>query len=265
MRLVVALILGFCLGALFSSRSEAPKEEQIGEKKEIAPIEPLSMLGSDLVALPYEHLGGVLSVPIVVEKAGESHELWMIFDTGASFSTINRATMLELGLELPDDAPIVRLRTANGVTEAPLLLIGDVWFGGYWVGPLTVALCESCASENVVGLLGLNLSSGFLMTLDPVREELLLQPRGPRQTKRELRHWISFSSRWGLGTLVIAAENKSQYPLQELELSLSCQPGRVLTLSDIGSKETKEGTIAVDACAGGTIDIVGGVWGRVDN
>ena len=54
---------------------------------------------SDFVALPYEQTGGVFSIPMtVVSPQQDATELWMIFDTGASISTLDSKQLLELGI-----------------------------------------------------------------------------------------------------------------------------------------------------------------------
>ena len=237
------------------------KREAVGETQRPLAA-PLIALEGDLVALPYEQAGGVLSVPITVEQDSIDHELWMIFDTGATFSTINRETLHKLGLEVSEQAPIVTLRTANGVTKAPLVILNEVWIGGYWVGPLTVALCEPCASSGIAGLLGLNLSSGFLLTLDPLNEEILLQPRGERQIKSELSHWISLSSTWGLGGPIVQAHNRSEYPIKNLEVTLSCIPEQIVRIPLVPPQQQAEKQALPGECSGAKMRVTGGLWGQ---
>ena len=45
--------------------------------------------------------------------------------------------------------------------ESPIVLIDQIWMGGYLVGPVTFAVCESCSKDDVRGLLGLNISDFF--------------------------------------------------------------------------------------------------------
>ena len=262
MKTVVSFCLGGLLGVLFWELYCAQGAQQSSAAETAQTSEPLLFLDEDLVALPYEQAGGVLSVPITVEQEGREDELWMIFDTGATFSTVNRATLRKLGVEISDDAPIVTLRTANGTTKAPLVVLNEVWIGGYWVGPLTVALCESCASAEIVGLLGLNLSSGFLLTLDPIKEEILLQPRGSRRITSELSRWIRLSSSWGVSGLSIQAYNRSDYPIENLEVTLSCASEQVVRIPLVLPHQKAEGQAIRGECSGATMKITGGAWSR---
>ena len=109
-------------------------------------------LAQDAVVLPVESHGSSISVPLTVMDS----EIWLLFDTGASLTTLNEATLEELGVDIPEDAPVVQLRTANGIRESRLVLLSDVWLGGLYVGHVTVAVCEPCADERTKGLLGLN-------------------------------------------------------------------------------------------------------------
>ena len=258
--------LSFCIGGLLGSllweeyRTQDLPQNSMPEKT--MPSEPLILNEEDLVALPYEQTGGVLSVPITVEQNGRADELWMIFDTGATFSTVNRDTLNFLGLDVSEEAPVVTLRTANGTTKAPLVILNEVWMGGYWVGPLTVALCEPCASSEIAGLLGLNVSSGFLLTLDPLNEEILIQPRGGRRIANELSHWVSLSSSWGASGPIVYAHNRSDYPIEHLEVTLSCASEQILNFSSILPGQKSEMSARRGKCSGAKMKITGGSWAR---
>ena len=258
--------LSFCMGGLLGALLlESYRNQDSPQKSKLEtpiPSEPLILAEEDLVAIPYEQTGGVFSVPITIEQNGRADELWMIFDTGATFSTINRETLEFLGLDISEEAPVVTLRTANGTTKAPLVMLNEVWMGGYWVGPLTVAICESCASSEIAGLLGLNVSSGFLLTLDPLNEEILIQPRGRRRIVNELSHWVSLSSSWGASGPIVHAYNRSDYSIESLEVTLSCASEQVVTFSLILPHQKSEVGARRGGCSGAKMKITGGAWGR---
>jgi clan AA aspartic protease (TIGR02281 family) len=127
----------------------------------------------DQAALPYEGSGHSMAIPV---QFGDV-ELPMLFDTGASVTTLNRESLARIGVRVPADAPEITLRTANGERTARLVLIPNVWVGGLLVEGVTVGICEECADDRTMGLLGLNVSSQFLVTVDTVRKEVVFQAR----------------------------------------------------------------------------------------
>lgn len=166
--------LGERVGAPIASapKGEAPAPEAARAVPECLPS-PLPATG-DQVALPYEGQGHSMAIPV---QFGDV-ELPMLFDTGASVTTLDTASLRRLGIRVPTDAPRITLRTANGERTAQLVVVPKVWIGGLAVDGVTVGVCEECADEKVSGLLGLNVSSQFLVTVDTARKEVVFQDRG---------------------------------------------------------------------------------------
>ena len=214
---------------------------------------------SDFVALPYEQTGGVFSIPMTVVSEGqEAKDLWMIFDTGASISTLDSRTLAELGLtKIPEDAPKLQFRTANGLRESQIVLIDQIWMGGYLVGPVTFAVCESCSKDDVRGLLGLNISDFFLVTIDTLHKELLLQPRKKQHLRTDIRHWIHISSSWGLRGLEIEVVNVSPKTIYDLRVQLQCD--ETIRIVELPSQSEKSTIVNNLSCSGVN---VGSIRGR---
>jgi clan AA aspartic protease (TIGR02281 family) len=170
----------------------------------------------DHVVLPYEGSGNALHVPVEIEgPSGEVVEVTMIFDTGASFTTLDTATLRRLGLRVPADAPEVRVHTAAGERSSRLVLVPRVWIGGLQVEGVTVGVCDDCANGIDVGLLGLNVSGRFLTTVDQARREIVLRPRqGPDDRLADVRYWVELgaeATRWPDGQVEarVRVENRS--------------------------------------------------------
>ncbi|MDP2312908.1 MAG: aspartyl protease family protein [Pseudomonadota bacterium] len=154
----------------------APQGSVPAPEAERAPQDclPSAVLATgDQAALPYEGSGHSMAIPV---QFGDV-ELPMLFDTGASVTTLNRASLARIGVKVPADAPEISLRTANGERTAKLVLVPRLWVGGLLVEGVTVGICEECADERTMGLLGLNVSSQFLVTVDTVRKEVVFQAR----------------------------------------------------------------------------------------
>jgi hypothetical protein len=226
------------------------------------PSEPLAKTGEDLVALPYEQSGGALSLPLTaIGGDGEEREFWMVFDTGATLTTLNERSLEQLGISVPEDAPSVTFRTAKGMMESRLVVLPMVWLGGYEVGAITVAVCEACGSGELSGLLGLNISEGFLVTLDPARQELLLQPRDQRG-RRDIRYWVKLSSRWVGTDLTISVHNRSERSISDLQIGIDCRSGIRFVFDEVppGETTTLRRSIDLDGCEGGSLEVLGGRW-----
>jgi hypothetical protein len=132
------------------------------------------------VRVIYEKRGNAIVVPVTLRGSGGSVSAKMIFDTGASLTTINEATLRALGQWVATDDPTVETHTANGVVQRRLTAIESVALGAAHVGGgLAVSICEPCASGDVVGLLGLNVQRHFRVTLDHDAGKLVLAPKSP--------------------------------------------------------------------------------------
>ncbi len=202
--------------------AEAPEEPE---------PRPAESLDDNQVALPYEGEGRTLRIPVAFEtRYGETVETWMLFDTGATFTTLDRATLDALRIDVPDDAPEVTLHTANGERAAKLVLVDKLWLGGFPVAGITVAVCEACASADtgVSGLLGNNASGQFTVTLDPDRREMVLEPRtGPLDRHLDVGPWLDIDAEataWPDGRVEVQVEasNHSQRPVDEATVGIRC-------------------------------------------
>lgn len=101
-----------------------------------------------------------------------------LYDTGASITTVDKATLDKLGVQIPPNAATIRTSTANGVVEVPLIVLDSIDVGGARVtGGFTVSQCEPCSDGRKIGLLGLNFSRRYLTTLDEGSKKLRLVPR----------------------------------------------------------------------------------------
>jgi hypothetical protein len=182
-------------------------------------------IGGD-IALPYEGAGRSLRVPVSFDGA-HTEDLWMLFDTGATYTTLNAAALAALGVPVPDDSPVVTLSTANGEIEAPVVLIERLWLAGLPVEGVTIAVCETCVSNQVEGMLGLNVSQQFAVTVDPGRQLLLLDPLEDPDRQTDIAHWVEISARatvWSDGRVVVEidADSRSPRPIVSLRVAVQC-------------------------------------------
>ena len=219
---------------------------------EAAPdLPPAAPLEDDEVVLPYEGQGRSLSVPISLEGPRGSSDVWMIFDTGASFTTCDEATLTGLGVRVPADAPQITVQTANGDRNTRLVLLDRVWIAGLEVEGVTVGVCEECAHDRSVGLLGLNVSGRFLVTVDQARHELVLKTRqGADNRVQDISPWVEVSAtatRWGDGRAEVAVKmaNEARRPVRDLVATITCGGSYTAAIERIGPGQTETVTVAL--------------------
>ncbi len=183
----------------------------------------------DAVALPFEGTDNQRRVSVVLEGSeGHTREVQMVFDTGASLTTVDRQTLALLRKSPEKDAPTLELHTANGMRRDPVVLLDRLWIGGMPVEGVTVAACDACAPEGTVGLLGLNVSGMFHVTLDPERQEIVLQPRGDLPNRlSDVAPWVGLSGTvhsWSDGRveMEVEAKNRSMRPMARVTVSMDC-------------------------------------------
>jgi clan AA aspartic protease (TIGR02281 family) len=203
-------------------RGATPPPEAARVGPDCPPAAPA--LTGDQVALPYEGTGHSMAIPV---QFGEV-ELPMLFDTGASVTTLSRAGLRRIGVEVPRETPEITLRTANGERTAKLVLVPSVWVGGLLVEGVTVGICEECADERTAGLLGLNVSSQFLVTVDTRRKEVVFQAREEEGERLiDISPWLEISARatlWPDGRIDVAVSGDNRAPrvVREAQARITC-------------------------------------------
>ncbi len=223
---------------------------------------------TDEVILPYEGSGSSLVVPVGFEHDGVDLDVSMIFDTGASFTSVDSQTLRDLGVRIPRDAPEVNVRTANGERVMKLVLVDTVWLGGFGVDGVTVAVCDACRHDNEVGLLGLNVSGRFLVTVDQQTRELRLRPRDNPDRLADVRYWVHPAAKataWPDGRVEVdvTLENNSPRTVRGAVVRIGCDDGYDVRLPDVppgevGEKQVKLRTGA--ECEGYTVELVSAGW-----
>jgi hypothetical protein len=224
---------------------------------------------SDVVVLPYEGRGSSLKVPVDLEgEDGEVLEVMMLFDTGASFTSVDRATLDALGVDVPRDAPEVVVRTANGERSTPLVLIDRVWLGGLAIEGVTVGICDSCAHDDEVGLLGLNVSGRFLVTVDQETREIHLQPRASADRTADIRYWVEPSARatrWDDGRIEVEVSlaNSAPRTVRDAVVRIDCGEAFTARFPPVAPGDEEEVRVGLPDgtdCAGYTVALESASW-----
>ncbi len=190
-------------------------------------LPPLPPVGG--VILPFEGGGDSLRVRTTFDGPEFSEELSLLFDTGATLTTLDRDALRALGVPIPSDSPTARFQTANGEVESPLVLLDRVWLSrNQSVEGVTVAVCDNCTRGETAGLLGLNITGLFLTTVDHELQTITLEPRSQRPDRRlDLLHWMDIeatATSWPSGRVEVDLEltNRSRRHVTEAVVEIAC-------------------------------------------
>jgi clan AA aspartic protease (TIGR02281 family) len=128
-----------------------------------------------LVEAPLQASGNALYVNARLN--GSDRTFRLLLDTGATYSAINTATLLRLGLNdiFARGAPPIELETANGRIFAPSFTLNSIDVNGAVVQQVPVVLLEDMGPLD--GLLGLSFLQHFDVQIDQRDNKLLLSPR----------------------------------------------------------------------------------------
>ncbi len=206
-------------------RSDADVEAATAPDNAVSDL-PGGELGS--LFIPYQGDENSLQILVDIDGPVLGDQYAMIFDTGATLTTLDRHTVEAIGLEVSPDAPRIHLQTANGEIVAPLILVDAIWLGEAPVEWVTVAVCDRCAPSEPRGLLGLNVSQRFRVSLDHDRERIELhRRRGNRNRRLDIGPWLKIRSiateSWDGGvSLELNADNLSRRKIESAVTTLDC-------------------------------------------
>lgn len=227
----------------------------------------------DEVVVPYAGDGQIMRIPVFLDGPRYGDEFPMIFDTGATYTTLNREALDLLEVEVPASAPVAVLRTANGEIEAPLVLIDAAWLGDAAVEWVTVAVCDPCAGDEVFGLLGLNVSGQFQIALDHEGREIRLTEReGEVDRRLDVIQWVRLSSRirrWrdGRVEVEVTLRNRAHVDVSEATALIECVQERFeVVLESIPAEGTQSARMSLPRdtdCSDYTLELASAKW-RLD-
>ncbi len=209
-----------------------------------------AQLEDGTIVLPVSGSGSSLKVDLDVEGPLGRRTLPVLFDTGATFTTLDRAALAALGVQVPKDAPTASFQTANGPMEAPLVLLRRVWLADHAIEHVAVAVCEACAQNGTVGLLGLNVTGQFQVTVNNEFGEVLLEPHdGAEDRQLDITHWLEVSGvaqRWPTGRVEVevTARNRAPIGVEEAVVEVECSDRSfAVQLDDVAPGATRSSKV----------------------
>ena len=209
---------------------------------------PKEPLPQQTIALPYEGSGRRLSIPVAVGHGSIEFEFDMMLDTGATYTTLPSLTLAMMGIRTNEHTPTVTLHTANGVREAQMVVIDKLWLGDMVVQGVTVAICDTCEGEDTIGLLGLNVSNAYNLTIDGDNRELLLTPRKQHDQLLDITPFTEISAtfmRYPNEEVRVTATltNHAMRDIATAAIQVGCEEQQfIIPVTDIPAQETQEVT-----------------------
>ncbi len=139
---------------------------------------PRGVLTGQAIEIALPDVGGTIVTEVVLEgPEGHRHRASYLFDTGASYTTIETSTAKALHITVPDDAPTMEFATAAGPRQSRMVYLPALELGGVRMEGLSVSICDDCPSDRSVGLLGQNVMRTFLAQIDYEAQQMTLYPR----------------------------------------------------------------------------------------
>ena len=222
------------------------------------------------VRLSYRGDERSLRIEVEIDGPEIGERFSIVFDTGATFTTLDRASLEAIGIAVPPEAPRVTLQTANGTIEASLVLVDAVWLGESAVEWVTVAVCESCSNPPAVGLLGLNVAQRFHVALDHDRQTIDLRRNEYGDNRAlDIRNWLQIRSEatesWdGSVSVKLTGFNASRQAIKSAVIDLDCSgAGFAIELGEIpprGESSAEAELPRGTNCREQTLDLARAYW-----
>lgn len=220
------------------------------------------------VVLPYRGDGRELDIEVGLDGPDFGEHFRMIFDTGASFTTVTPEALARIDVPIPADAPRVTLNTAGGEIHAPLVLLDAVWMGDQPTEWVTVAACPSCTAPGRAGLLGLNVSSQFRVEIDYDRKRIQLDPN-PGDRRNDVRPWLELRARGvhhGSERLEfdVTVENRAPRAIEAATVEIDCgEAGFAVEVGHVPAKGERSTGLSLPGstrCDSFRLDLISARW-----
>ena len=181
----------------------------------------------DETELPYQGEGRRMSIPVVFEHEDREIETSMMLDTGATYTTLPTSALRELGIRISSSDPVIRLHTANGEREARVVLLDRVWLGDLYLEGVAIATCDGCASGGTLGLLGLNVTGGYNLTIDADHQLVVFSSRDQRNRHLDIKPFADIAAQvtrlpGGRVDVDVSVENHAGRPIARATTAISC-------------------------------------------
>jgi len=127
----------------------------------------------------------------------------MLFDTGASMTTIDVSIANRSGISLRDAKPIA-VHGVGGTVNGHLATINEFWVGDLNIGAVAAYVLPFDKNSEVQAVLGMNVIKEFKVTIDLLQRDadsegtIFMEPTFDTNTIHNADTFISSQSRFGI-------------------------------------------------------------------
>ncbi len=170
---------------------------------------------SDAVYIPLRQAGNHYLVQMGINGQAQGY---FLLDTGASMTVIGPQIAEKAGIVLDESLPILPLKTASGLIFPSVAHVEKFTLGNLILSGGDVVVHDIHFGKGVSGLLGMDLLSDYLVTLDTQKATLVLKPvkkTGPIYGGHSKKWW---RSRFGFYRHILRSlENVRKVPERALK------------------------------------------------
>jgi len=156
------------------SEKQAPstQDRTTPERKKV-PSEGASKSFTKVIHIPLRRAGNHFLASMKLNGQAEGY---FVLDTGASMTVISPQIAEKAGIVLDDSLPILPLKTASGLIFPPVAHVDTFALGSLTLDGGDVVVHDIHFGHGVSGLLGMDIMSDYLVTLDTEKAVLTLKP-----------------------------------------------------------------------------------------
>ncbi len=114
---------------------------------------------------------------IVEATVNEVDVLRLILDTGASLTSIKPQILINLGIDPWSSRDVRKLSTANGIVDAPVIVLPSLAVGDQAIVNIEIAAINFTEKPDIDGLLGMNFLQNYKFFIDQSKDVLELSPQ----------------------------------------------------------------------------------------
>ncbi len=229
------------------------------------------------ITLSFEKRGSSMLVPAEIN----GKEVYFLFDTGASYTSLNPEVTDAVNAEPPDNAPSQPVETANGRAMLTFGLLDRLRLDRKLHRNVTFGLCRGCPTRTfrgkpVAGLLGLNVLNRYEIDINSNKGVVEMTPNASHGDRMaDIEPWIELRDIKGVRTperdgkraylVRFTAVNRSPRRIGSVELSAACRGGRAtgesVTMSlASGASTEREVEFQTENCPRPHVEVVSADW-----
>lgn len=205
-----------------------------------------------------------INIDVTLTGPGGAVKRRYLWDTGATYTTLTLETARRLGIAVPQTAPRVTLDTAAGPRESTLVVLPKLQIGTHSIEGIAASICDTCAHDELEGLVGLNAMRHFVAELDGPAGTLRLTATPAAERTHDIAPFVDLEVS-GTPTLVgnhvhwrIQVSNNSPRALQRLTPAVAFEGGQTLLGEEIAT--LAPGATALSRVKGRAGDDVSGAF-----